>query len=194
MTDGSNGYDAIAAQFLRARNPAIGSQIVGTWARTLPPGAAVLDLGCGNGIPITRTLVDAGLAVAALDASPRMVSAFRSNFPGVPVTCEPAEASAVLEGRFGGIVAWGLVFLLPAERQIALIHRAAAALEPGGSFLFTAPEPACRWEDVLTRRESVSLGAPAYRAHLAEAGLSLVGEHRDEGANHYFESRRSVHF
>jgi hypothetical protein len=40
------------------------------WARTLPSGAAVIDLGCGPGFPITEVLVSGGLNVYAVDASP----------------------------------------------------------------------------------------------------------------------------
>lgn len=190
MRDRSAGYDRFAADFAAGRNPGIGVATIRTWARALGRGSAVLDLGCGTGIPVTRALVDEGLSPFAIDASPAMVSAFRENFPGVPVACEPAESSAFFDRRFRGIVAVGLIFLLPPAAQHALIRRAAAALERGGSLLFTAPEPACAWDDVLTGRESVSLGATVYRERLAAAGLMVVAEHRDEGDNHYYESRK----
>ena len=151
----------------------------------------MLDLGCGNGIPISRALIEEGLDVYGVDASPAMVAAFRGNFPGVPVVCEPAETSTFFGRRFDGIIAWGLIFLLPEAAQVALLRRAASALEPGGSFLFTSPEPACAWDDVMTGRASRSLGGDAYRAHLAAAGLAVVAEHSDEGDNHYFESLRA---
>jgi 2-polyprenyl-3-methyl-5-hydroxy-6-metoxy-1,4-benzoquinol methylase len=70
--DRSNGYENIAAQFLAARGNArstagIGVTSVRKWARTLPPGAAVIDLGCGPGIPITQVLVTEGLNVCAVE-------------------------------------------------------------------------------------------------------------------------------
>ena len=40
------------------------------WVRTLPPGARVVDLGCGSGFPITEVLVAEGLDVYAVDAAP----------------------------------------------------------------------------------------------------------------------------
>lgn len=189
--DPSHGYDALADSFAASRSPDIGVATVRTWARTLPCGSAVLDLGCGTGVPISRTLLEEGLEVHAIDASPRMVEQFSASFPGVPILCEPAEAFDGFDRQFDGVIAWGLIFLLPEESQIALIRRVAAALRTGGSFLFTAPEPACTWNDVLTGRASTSLGAAAYRAHLADAGLTVVAEHVDEGDNHYLESRRS---
>jgi SAM-dependent methyltransferase len=188
MPDRSAGYDRIAVEFAASRNPAIGATTVRAWASSLAPASTVLDLGCGTGIPITRALIAAGLSPYGVDASPSMVAAFRQNLPGVPVVCEPAESSTFFDRRFHAIVAWGLLFLLPPESQGDLIRRAAVALEPGGSLLFTAPEPAGAWTDVLTGGPSVSLGAEAYRRHLAAAGLTVVAEYQDEGDNHYYES------
>ena len=58
MTDRSNGYERVAAEFLegrgRAPSTAIGTTRVREWARTLPRGAAVIDMGCGTGLPITK--------------------------------------------------------------------------------------------------------------------------------------------
>lgn len=190
MRDRSHGYDGIAAEYAASRHHRIGVATVRRWARSMGPGSTVLDLGCGTGLPVTRVLIEEGLSPFAIDASPAMVSAFRTNCPGVPVACEPAESSAFFDRRFQGILAVGLVFLLPPAAQDALIRRAATALEEGGGFLFTAPARACTWKDVLTGRDSISLGAPAYRERLVAAGLRVVAEHQDEGDNHYYESRK----
>lgn len=191
MKDASNGYEAISTTFIDRREKSnIGAASVRVWARLLPPRAAVLDLGCGSGVPISAVLIEEGLAVHGVDASPGMVAAFRARFPGVPVVCESVEASSFFDRSFDAILAWGLLFLLPARTQISLLQRAAAVLNPGGRLLFTAPRQACEWKDNLTGHSSVSLGAPAYRTVLAEAGLSLAGEYEDEGGNHYYDSVR----
>ena len=44
---------------------------------------------------------------------------------------------------------------------------------------------------MLTGRESLSLGAEEYKAVLSDAGLTLIGEHEDEGANHYYDTCHS---
>ena len=191
MTD-SAGYEPLAAEYAVRRSREIGVATVRAWARRLPHAAAVLDLGCGNGVPITQALAEEGLRVHGIDASPTMLAAFRARFPECPIVCEQVEHSTFFGRRFAGAVAWGLVFLLPPEAQSAVLHRVAAVLDPGGSFLFTAPSQVCRWDDVLTGRESVSLGADAYRAALAAAGLTLVAEHDDEGGNHYYEALKEA--
>src|SRR4029077_2796099 len=123
MTDRSKGYESVAAEFLagrgcaQTRSKGIGVKAVREWAQTLRRGAAVIDLGCGPGFPITEVLVSEGLNVYAVDASPSFVKAFRSNLPGIPVACEAVEDSTFFDRTFDAVIACGLIFLLPAEQQ-----------------------------------------------------------------------------
>lgn len=188
--DKSNGYDGQADAFVRARNPEIGASVVREWSQSLPERASVLDLGCGNGIPISRALVDRGLSVHGIDASPRMLSAFRRNFPQCPAECAAVEESGFFGRSFDGIVAWGLMFLLPPAIQEQVIGKIAMAINLGGQFLFTAPEKACTWDDALTGRRSESLGVGRYREILRDQGLTLTGERNDDGGNHYYFAMR----
>lgn len=146
----------------------------------------MLDLGCGHGLPISQALITAGLVVYGVDASPRMIAAFRAKFRGVQAECNAVEDSHFFGRRFDGIVAWGLMFLLPPEAQSQLIHKVSRALKDGGRFLFTSPWQACQWSDNQTGRISVSLGSSEYRRVLESEGLILVGETDDEGENHHY--------
>lgn len=187
--DPSNGYDAVAEEFRRLRS-ANGLGIVRSWAASLPPGGSVVDVGAGSGVPLTAALVEAGLEVFAIDASRAMIAMVRGRVPGVRAACEPAERSAFFDRTFDGVLAIGLVFLLPAGGQRALIIRMAAALAPEGRLLFSTPREVCAWDDRLTGRPSSSLGADAYGRILAGSGLCLVRDHVDEGGSHYFEARK----
>lgn len=194
MRDRSNGYERASAEFLVARSRTIGVQAVTEWARTLPPRGTVLELGCGSGVPITRALVSEGLQVWAIDASPSMVRAFRSNFPTIPVACEAVDESTFFARTFDGVLAWGLMFLLPDEEQRRLIRRLPRILVPGGRLLFTScggTEPLV-WNDATTGLESRSLGAAVYRQELRDVGLSVTREYEDEGENHYFDAMLSA--
>lgn len=190
MTDLSNGYDDEAESFIAARSPTIGVSVIRFWARSFPAGTTVLEIGCGDGIPITKTLIEEKLDVYAVDASAKMVSAFRRNFPDTPVFCRAAERLDGFDRRFDAAAAWGLMFLLTPEKQKKFIHNIGAVLNSGGRFLFTSPKEAVVWTDVRTNRKSVSLGALAYQSLLASAGLSLTAEYDDEGQNHYYEAEK----
>jgi SAM-dependent methyltransferase len=193
MTDLSNGYEGIAAEFLagRGRAPAtaIGTREVRDWARSLRRGATVIDLGCGSGLPITKVLVGEGLNVYGVDASESLVEAFRHNLPGIPVACEAVEDSSFFDRKFDGVLAWGLIFLLLPDEQRSLIRRMADILVPGGCLLFTScagTEPLV-WKDAMTGLESRSLGAAEYRRLLSAVDVSVSSEYEDVGQNHYFD-------
>jgi SAM-dependent methyltransferase len=191
MTDDSNGYEEIADLFIKGRGAAengIGSSTIRVWARSLKRGSVILDIGCGTGIPVTKILVEEGMSVFALDASPTMTAVFQRNFPGVSVVCESVENSSLFNRSFDSIIAVGIVFLLSDEKQRALIPKMAAALNPGGRLLFTAPLQKLEWKDIMTGQRSRSLGAEQYRALITESGLTIVGEFDDEGENHYFDA------
>lgn len=198
--DRSNGYEAIAGIYVAGRGTrppvgdAIGAATVRAWAQAFPPGATILDLGAGPGEPGTRILQEAGLRIWAVDASPAMVAAFRERFPDVPIELNTVEASAFWNRTFDGVLAWGLLFLLPPASQALVIEKVARALNPGGRFLFTAPTEPVEWLDAMTERPSQSLGAPAYEQLLRDAGLAWVGDAEDEGGNHYYfvEKKRST--
>ena len=189
--DKSNGYEGIASQFLKGRGRAIngiGKSAVHKWTQTLKLGSVILDIGCGTGIPVSKVLVDAGMIVFGIDASPTLANAFHENFPDLPISCEAAEESALFDRQFDGIISVGLMFLLSGETQRALINKISAALKPGGKFLFTSTYGAHTWIDIMTDEPSISLGAEKYRELTAASGLSIIDEFEDEGGNYYFDS------
>jgi len=196
MTDGSNGYENVAAEFMagRGRAPAtaIGTRAVRNWARMLPRGAAVVDLGCGSGLPITKVLVSEGLNGYGIDASPSLVEAFRHNLPEIPVACESVDDSLFFNRVFDGVLAWGLIFLLLPEAQRSLLRRMADILVPGGRLLFTSPPEPLVWDDAMTGLESRSLGAAEYQMLLSAIDVSISGEYEDEGQNHYYDAFKQI--
>jgi SAM-dependent methyltransferase len=189
--DKSNGYEEFAEAFMAARNPRMGPAIIREWSLTLPHGCAILDLGCGYGVPISEALIGEGFGVYGVDASAKMVGAFRRRFPEAHAQCASVEDSDFFGRTFDGVVASGLMFLLPADVQAILIHKVAEVLNPNGKFLFTSPQESCTWQDALTGRDSISLGSDVYEQILNAEGLRVVGERFDEGYNHYFFTLKS---
>jgi len=192
--DRSNGYEGVSEEFLarrgngKTRSTAIGVKEVRKWAKTLPHGSSVIDLGCGPGFPITVVLVEEGLQVFGVDAAPSLVAAFRRNLPGTPVVCECVLESRLFDRTFDAVLAIGLMFLLKAEQQHRLMQRFAEILVPGGRLLFTSSAKSGVWNDAMTGLESVSLGAEEYRKLLGAAGLSVAEEYEDLGGNDYFDA------
>jgi SAM-dependent methyltransferase len=189
----TNGYESVSEEFLarrgnsRTRSTAIGVKEVRKWAKTLPRGGSVIDLGCGPGFPITVMLVEEGLEVFGVDAAPSLVAAFQRNLPGTPIICESVLESRLFDQTFDAVLSIGLMFLLKTEEQPRLIRRFADILAPGGRLLFTSTAEPAVWNDVMTGLESISLGAEEYRELLGAAGISVAKEYEDAGENHYFD-------
>ena len=93
--DRSNGYEAVSKEFLArrgnsgTRSIAIGVKEVRKWARTLPRGSSVIDLGCGPGFPITVVLVEEGLQVFGVDAHHRLLRHSSATCPAHPLFANP---------------------------------------------------------------------------------------------------------
>jgi SAM-dependent methyltransferase len=186
MSDRSNGYEALARDFILARSPLIGLATVRRWAQGLGGGAAILDLGCGHGVPLARGLREDGFVVYGVDASATLLAKFREGFPDAPTECGAAEEATLFGRTFDGVLAWGLLFLMRPEEQRRVIGKAAEALRAGGSFLFTAPREVLGWNDAMTGLRSESLGQAEYARVLAAHGFALVGHEVDEGENYYY--------
>lgn len=188
--DPSNGYEAIVEEYIAVRSRS-GRALVQSWAEGLDAGAPIVDLGAGYGEPITSVLIETGLYVSAIEASPSMVAEFRARFPNVEIACEPVETSAFFGRQFDAALAVGLIFLLPEETQKLVINRVSNALRTGGSFLFSAPVEVGAWDDLLTGQRSVSLGEAAYRLALEEAGFVQIESRVDDAGTHYFSARNA---
>ena len=181
-------YDTIAAWYSATRSPEVGVAEVRAFLRGLPDGASMLDLGCGDGVPLTRALVAGGARVTALDSSAAMVARFRAALPGVPVHHARIQDAAFPAASFDGVLAWGVLFHLTAAEQRAAIRSVAGWLRPGGRFLFTSGDEAGtrRGEMAGVAFEYVSLGAAGYRAEVERAGMRLESHRRDAWDNHVY--------
>ncbi len=188
--DPSNGWDAAADTLIRDRSHTIGVAVLREWARELPPGASVLDLGCGAGAPVSQTLVDLGFRVAGIDGSPRLAAAYRQRFPAADVACEAAETSSWFGRSFDAIVSIGMMFFLDEAAQRAVIRRFGTAIVPGGRVLITVPWQTATWIDPTTRRVNRSLGRREYVGAFSRAGLDVTAMPVDEGENQHLAAVR----
>lgn len=191
QNEASAGYDAIADQFIAARSTS-GFELVQGWANSLPSRSSIIDVGAGHGQPLTPALINAGHSVWAIDASPKLVDAFKKSFPDTPIACERVEDSDFFQRRFDAALMVGLIFLLQEERQITVIEKLSSVILPGGRLLFSAPWQAGTWKDLLTKNSSWSLGEQKYRRLLAQSGFTLIASHEDDGGSHYYEAERKA--
>jgi SAM-dependent methyltransferase len=141
----------------------------------------VLDVGCGCGVPVARTLAHAGHSVTGVDVSDVQIERARRLVPGATFRRADAAELDFPDASFDAIACLYALIHMPQERQRRLISRMAAWLRPGGCLLATTGAHA--W----TGTEENWLGgdapmwwsypaADAYRGWLTAAGLDIESE------------------
>jgi len=101
----------------------------------LSVGARVLDIGCGNGLPADRLLVEAGMDVTGVDISDVQVERARALVPDATFVCADIVELALEPSSYDAIVAFYALIHLPLDDQRELLPRAFDALRPGGLLL-----------------------------------------------------------
>jgi len=188
----TEAYEQYALEFLQLRdNSRVGVRTTARWVRSLQPNSHVLEIGCGGGIPVTKTLVDAGLNLWAIDSSPRLVKTFRDRYPDIPVKCVSVLESDFFQKKYDAVISIGLIYLLNEEGQLKMLNRVSEIVRPGGSFLFTAPAETGEWADVVTGQKCFTLGETVYLAALKNSGFEEVKCYYDRGRNNYYEVKKA---
>ena len=164
-------------------------------ASSLPTGSLILDLGCGNGIPISRALLSAAHHVIGIDSSHEMVRRFTANFPGVAVVRGLVQDCGFVGESFDAAISWGVLFHLRRADFVKVLAAVARILKPGAPFLFTGGDA-----DAEPGIEGVMNGVTfhyyagsdaSHRTLLQEHGFELLDIHTDSGNNTYYLAQKS---
>jgi ubiquinone/menaquinone biosynthesis C-methylase UbiE len=105
----------------------------------LPPGARVIDLGCGSGI-FTHLLSRRGYDAAGLDISPKLLELARRKYAGLQFDQGDVEALPYKNASVDGVLLSGLVHHLPDARLCAA--EVMRVLKPKGRFVAFDPNRA----------------------------------------------------
>jgi len=167
------GYDRIATAYLAAR-PLAGADValLADVRRALPPGAPVLDAGCGAGVPVTRNLAATGFRLTALDFSPVQLDLARSL--GVEASFVQGDLAALpfADHSFAAVVSYYAVIHVPRAEHAAVFGEVYRVLRPRGLALL------CLGAGDLPEDHDLEswLGVPMYWSHFdADTNLRLLG-------------------
>jgi cyclopropane fatty-acyl-phospholipid synthase-like methyltransferase len=136
------------------------------WLAELMPllheGDAVLDLGCGCGVPATALLAE-HYSVTGVDLSPVQIERAHRLVPSATFQCADMSEVDFLPGAFTAVVSFFALIHVPVGEQRALLGRIHRWLKPGGYFLATVGSRA--W----TGTDQDWHGAPMFWSHADQA-------------------------
>jgi ubiquinone/menaquinone biosynthesis C-methylase UbiE len=125
-----NAYDVFA--------PGTNERLIDMFVRLsgLPPGARVVDLGCGSGV-FANLLQRRGYRCSGVDLSPKMIAIARAKFSGIEFIEGDIERLPFADASFDGVLLSGVLHHLPdRSRCAAEVFR---ILRPGGKFVAFDP-------------------------------------------------------
>ena len=133
----AEGYDTMAGRYLAwsdLRPSPTRLRYLSLAVVLIPPGSAVLDLGCGAGIPMTAALAERR-AVTGVDLSATQLDMARRNVPGATFLQADMTALSFEPASFDAVVAFYSLTHVPRGEQAELLGRIRGWLRPGGLFL-----------------------------------------------------------
>jgi len=158
----ADGYDAIAERYYAwsdARPSATRRRWLARALELIPPGADVLELGCGAGVPMTRALA-AGRRVTGVDISARQIELARAAVPEATFVHADMTALDLAPASFDAVVAFYSLTHVPRADLPALLASVRGWLRPGGVFLASMGA-----QDAPDEVEEDWLGAPMFFSH-----------------------------
>jgi len=135
-----NPYDQIAEQWhANSRGQAYVERVlsyVDKILEGLPPGAKVLDMGCGTGRPIAVYIARRGYRVVCVDQSKEMLRIAKREVPEAEfIHGDMVEIR--LTDKFAAAVAWDSVFHVERRQHSAVFRKLANSLEVGARLLLS---------------------------------------------------------
>jgi cyclopropane fatty-acyl-phospholipid synthase-like methyltransferase len=172
------GYDAASAVYNQSRATEQPLELAPLLER-LAPGATVLDLGCGTGMPVARALSAASHRVVGVDFSDAQLRLAKVQAPDVRLIRADISRCHFKARSFDAVVSFYAIFHLPLAEQPPLIARIAEWLRPGGHFLATlSPEHEEGYTEDFFGVDMFwsNYGMAEYREMLASNGLEVLNE------------------
>lgn len=169
----ASGYDRMAERFARWFGRVghdIRDRYTNALVEGLPPGARVLEIGCGSGATQTTRALARAFDYLGVDISRRQIEFARRVVPGARFLHADITQVSFPPESLDGVAAFYSLVHIPRDELGLLVERIATWLRPGGlvvASLTTRPDPGTIVPDWL--------GVPMYFSGFAAAdGRSLV--------------------
>ena len=166
----------------------------------LPPGAEILDLGCGNG-HISKYLFEKGYRVSAIDINNDAIRLNKERYPNIHFVCSDIKKELPFQnGTFDAItISFVLTSFIDEKERNSLLNEIERVLKPGGFVWLreplVSPDYALRYEiskPILSKEYSFFVYSEKNLSHAvtttAELQKTIENKQTDRIAHHYTEN------
>ena len=162
-------YNRIAEAYLASRSrESLDVALLDDLLERLPPGARILDAGCGTGVPIAQRLA-ARATVVGVDFADSQLELARRQVPEGRWVCADLVALPFAAASFDAVCSYYAIIHVPRERHADVLRGCARVLRAGGLALL------CLGAGDLPAWTEPYHGEPMYWSHYdAPTSLALV--------------------
>jgi SAM-dependent methyltransferase len=130
-------YNQLAHLYNQDRKSLGNSRYLSKFIQLLKPQSYVLDLGCGNGLPVAKTLLKKGHLVTGIDISQTQINLAKKNcLQGEFLLGDMAKLK---NGQYSvdGVLSFYTIFHLPRTQHLAILQKINSFLPEGGPLLIS---------------------------------------------------------
>jgi ubiquinone/menaquinone biosynthesis C-methylase UbiE len=131
----AEGYDGISQEYLelvQSMGSTIRAKYLDMLIDLLSPGATILELGCGAGVPMTKRLVNEGFKVTGVDISREQLALAEKNVPEAMLILGDMTELEFDGSSFDAVTAFYSITHIPRNEHSNLLHLIFRMLKPGG--------------------------------------------------------------
>ncbi|MBL5884510.1 class I SAM-dependent DNA methyltransferase [Lelliottia aquatilis] len=171
-----NIYETYACAFARLRARHLMEKgWLDKFTRLIGSNGSILDIGCGNGVPIAEHFIRHGYQLTGVDGASAMLERALQAFPEQRWVNLDMRQMA-LEETFDGLIAWDSFFHLTQDDQRQMFPIFARHSHPGSVLMFTSgtDNGIAMGEFEGEPLYHASLSPDEYRQRLAEIGFAVI--------------------
>jgi 2-polyprenyl-3-methyl-5-hydroxy-6-metoxy-1,4-benzoquinol methylase len=140
------GYNVIAGKYYQDRNLSYNKEQIDEFMNHLPEQGVVLDIGCGGGVPVLKTVLENGFIAKGIDFSEGMLELAKKNVPEAELILGDVMKTDFEPESFDGIISTYSIIHIHRSYHPALYQKIFSWLKPGGVMMVSTART--DWEEV----------------------------------------------
>jgi ubiquinone/menaquinone biosynthesis C-methylase UbiE len=140
------GYDKIASRYANQRHRYPSKALLLKFMKAVPKKSKVLDLGCGAGIPIAKTLAFSGYNVTGIDFADGMIELARKNVNKAKFLKMDMTKMVFPSNYFDAAISFYAIIHIPRKNHSKIYKKLHGILKPNAIMLVNASGTK-KWEE-----------------------------------------------